>query len=225
MTRLGHCKQLLRSLGLLVVVVATLAACASTPSPSASPGASSPPTPTASPAIGSPSAVASASPVASAPVPPVGSPAACTVETQTGLLPSDRLVDLAITSTATHDVVTFVFEPSLPGPAGAARGTLEAAQPPFSFAGSGQSIELRGQHAVQLRFSGMTIANESGEATYHGPTEAKPALTTLREAIQYDASEGIIGWYLGYDGPGCVTLVREGAEVSVMIAHPEAPAG
>ena len=144
---------------------------------------------------------------------------------QTGLLPSDRLVDLAISSTPTHDLLTFVFNPSIPGPAGPPRGTLEAAVPPFTFAGSGQAFDLLGQHAVQVRFSGMTLADESGKATYRGPTEVKPLLTTLREAVQYDASEGIVGWDVGYDGPGCVTLLRDGNTVTIMIAHPEAPAG
>jgi hypothetical protein len=144
---------------------------------------------------------------------------------QTGLLPSDRLVDLAVSSTATHDLLNFVFAASTPGPAGPPRGTLEPAAPPFSFAGSGLEFTLLGQHTVQLRFSGMTIASESGEATYRGPMDVKPDLTVLREAIQYDASEGIVGWYVGYDGLGCVTLVRDGNDVTVLIAHPDAPAG
>ncbi|MBI3747976.1 MAG: hypothetical protein HY262_03895, partial [Chloroflexi bacterium] len=118
-----------------------------------------------------------------------------------------------------------VFAPSTPGPGGPPQGTLSAARPPFSFAGSGQEFALLGQHAIQLRFSAMTIANESGEATYQGPTDVKPGLPALREAIQFDASEGVVAWYLGYDGPGCVTLVREGNSVTVMFAHAEAPAG
>lgn len=185
-----------------------LAACAPTPAPTAGPVASTP-----------------ASPSVAAPASPSAPPGACAVTHQTGVLPSDRLVDLAISSTATHDLLTFVFAASAPGPAGPPQGTLDAVEPPFSFAGSGLEFELLGQHAIQVRFSGMTIASESGEATYHGPTDARPGLPALREAIQYDASEGIVGWYVGYDGTGCVTLVRDGNAVTVMIAHPEAPAG
>ena len=213
---------------LAIVGAATLAACGSTPSPSPSPSPSaSAPSTAPSPAASTPPAspTTAASPVASTPASPVASAGACPVATQSGLLPSDRLVDLVVSSTPTHDVLTFVFEPSLPSPAGAPRGTLEAAAPPFSFAGSGQTFELLGQHAIQLRFSGMTIASETGQATYHGPTDVKPALPALREAIQYDASEGIIGWDVGYDGPGCVTLARDGNDLTVTIAHPEAPAG
>jgi hypothetical protein len=208
-----------------VVVGFALSACASTPAPTATPSlaaSGSLPAPTEAPATASP---AVSSTTSSATDTPVGSGSACAVAPQSGLLPSDRLVDLAISSTTTHDLLTFVFAASTPGPAGPPHGTLEAVSPPFSFAGSGQAIDLLGQHAVQLRFNGMTLASETGEATYHGPTEAKPGLPALREAIQYDASEGVVGWYIGYDGPGCVTLVREGSDVTVMIAHPEAPAG
>ena len=208
-----------------VLVAAAVAACASTPSPTPSPSESASATPSTPTAAVSASTPTANSPAASLPASPVTSATACAVTKQTGVLPSDRLVDIAISSTPTDDLLTFVFAPSSPGPGGPARGTLDAVEPPFSFAGSGQAFDLLGQHAVQLRFSGMTIADESGEATYHGPADAKPSLPALREAIQYDASEGIVGWYVGYDGPGCVTLAREGNDVIVMIAHPEAPAG
>ena len=211
-----------------VMVAFALAACASTPAttpPGTAAASSAPPSPvdtSRSPAPSSHPPTSSSTPV---PTSPTVSAVACPVTRQTGLLPSDRLVDLAISSTPTDDLLTFVFAASPPGPGGPPRGTLDAASPPFSFAGSGQQFALLGQHAVQLRFSGMTIADESGQATYHGPADAKPGLPALREAIQYDASEGIVGWYVGYDGPGCVTLVRDGNDVTVMIAHPEAPAG
>jgi len=218
-----------------IALALTLAACgptnpapAATPSPSPSPVASAQSTASATAtatAAPSPSGPAGSSPI-TGPTPSAPAAAvACPVDRQSGLLPSDRLVDLAISSTPTHDLLTFVFVPSSPSPAGPARGTLEAASSPFSHAGSGSPIDLLGQHAVRLRFSGMTIASESGEATYHGPNDARPDLPALREAIEYDASEGIVGWYVGYDGPGCVTLVRDGNDVTVMIANPEVPAG
>jgi hypothetical protein len=211
------------TLALWTWAAVTAAACGSTtPSgaPSSSPTSSVIPTAEAS-ATTSPPTLANETPNASA-----SSALACPVAAQTGLLPSDRVVDLAVASTSTDDLVTFVFAaPSTPGPAGPARGTLDAIQPPFSRAGSGQPIDLLGEHAVQVRFTGMTIATDSGEATYRGPQDVKPSLPALREAIQYDASEGVVGWYVGYDGPGCVTLSRNGNDVTVRIAHPEAPAG
>jgi hypothetical protein len=135
-------------------------------------------------------------------------------------------VGLAVSSTPTDDLVTFIFATQgTPGPAGSPRGTLSVAQPPFSHAGSGQPIDLLGEHAVQVRFTGMTLSSDTGEATYTGPTEVKPNLPALGEAIQYDASEGVIGWYIGWNGPGCITLTRTGNNVTVRVAHPEAPAG
>ena len=218
--------RLLRAMSPLSIALAlTLSACSSNPAPAASPSPPpSSPSAVTTPAP-SPSGQAVASPVPSTIATPAGSGPACPVASGTGLLPSDRFVDLAISSTPTHDLLTFVFAPSTPTPAGPARGTLDAATPPFSHAGSGLPIDLLGQRAVQLRFSGMTIASESGVATYRGPADVKPRLAALQEAIQFDASEGIVGWYVGYDGPGCVTLVRDGNDVTVMIAHPEAPAG
>ncbi len=37
----------------------------------------------------------------------------------------------------------------------------------------------------------------------------------------YDESEGIAAWYIGYDGTGCVNLLRDGDDVVVSIAHPD----
>ena len=65
----------------------------------------------------------------------------------------------------------------------------------------------------------MSLQNDAGEETYAGPAEVKPALPALRHAVLYDASEGVVGWYVGYDGPGCVTLARVGTTVTVTIAH------
>lgn len=202
----------------------TAAACGSTtPTGVASPSPTPSTAQTAHPSV-TPSASTSAGETPKASASPFPSPA-CPVTAQTGLLPSDRLVDLAISATPTHDLITFVFaDPASPGPAGPPHGTVDAIQPPFSYAGSGQPIDLHGEHAVQVRFTGMTIASESGESTYHGPQKVEPNLPALQEAIQYDASEGVIGWYVGYNGPGCVTLSRNGNDVTVKIAHPDAPA-
>ena len=30
------------------------------------------------------------------------------------------------------------------------------------------------------------------------------------DKVLYDASEGVIGWYIGYDGDGCVSLIDDG---------------
>lgn len=220
-----------RLAGLALLLALATGACASTnPGLSASPGTavSMPPT-SGAPSTGSPSPAAEPSASAGETQGPAASPsgpgsAACPTPNQPGLLPSDRLVDIAISGTPTADLVTFVFAaPSAPTPAGPPQGSLLAATAPFSFAGSGAAIDLLGEHAVQLRFTGMTIATDAGVSTYQGPADVKPNLPALREAIQFDASEGVIGWYLGFDGTGCVSLTRSGNDVTVQIAHPEAP--
>jgi hypothetical protein len=201
-------------LGASLGLAAACAPSAPTPGASSAPSPSAPaaPTPdqTPSPSIGA---------TPSAPTSPVpsGSSSACAVVTQTGLLPSDRLVNMVTDRTATHDLITFVFATSTPGPGGPPRGTLEAAEPPFTYAGSGAPIDLVGDHAVQVRFTNMTLANENGEPVYQGLARLLTNRPPFREAILFDASEGVIGWYIGYDGPGCVTLERSGNNVTVMI--------
>jgi hypothetical protein len=76
-----------------------------------------------------------------------------------------------------------------------------------------------GEHVLVLRFSGMSLANDVGQPTYDGPVELKPGFAALKHAVLFDASEGQIGWYIGYDGPGCVTLGRNGQDVTIAIAH------
>ena len=120
-----------RRAGLALLLAFATAACASTnPGVTASPdvAVSTPRTSAAqSTGIASPAAEPSTSagetqgPAAS-PSAPVS--AACPTSNKTGLLPSDRLVDLAISATPTADLVTFVFAvPSAPTPAGSPRGT------------------------------------------------------------------------------------------------------
>ena len=66
-----------------------------------------------------------------------------------------------------------------------------------------------GEHVLALRFTGMSLSNDVGQPTYDGPRELKPDLEALRHAVLFDASEGIVGWYIGYDGSGCPTLDAE----------------
>jgi hypothetical protein len=130
------------------------------------------------------------------------------------------MTDVKVSSTADADIITFVFgRASLPGPAGQPRGDLAVAEPPYSEAGSGEAIKMRGDHVLQLRFIHMSLAADTGDPTYDGPRSFKPDLPVLRHAVEFDESEGQIGWYIGYDGPGCVTLGRDGDNVIVAFAH------
>ena len=80
---------------------------------------------------------------------------------------------------------------------------------------------MTGDHALQVRFSGMCLSNDVGQETYKGPPEVTPDLPALRRAVMYDATEGIVGWYIGYDGPGCVDLVRTATTSSSGSTTPE----
>jgi hypothetical protein len=130
------------------------------------------------------------------------------------------MTDIVISSTDEADLMTFVFgNASLPGPAGQPRGDLMIADPPYTQSGSGQEIKMRGEHVLQLRFIHMSLSADTGDLTYNGPDAFEPNLPVLRHAVQFDAFEGQIGWYIGYDGPGCVTLGRDGNNVTVAFAR------
>ena len=201
-----------------------LAACGgSSASPSAAPAASVEPsasltaTPIPTTSV-EPSTVPASVPTAS---PPASASVACAVVPSTGQLPSDRLVDVKVSRSSDGDHLTFVFgNPSLPGPPAPPQGSLAVAKPPFTLAASGAPVAVTGQHVVQIRFIGMSLSNDAGEETYAGPRGIEePDLPALRHAVLYDYSEGVVGWYVGYDGPGCVTLARVGATVVVTVAH------
>lgn len=122
--------------GVLIVVIASLVfgrpggSADETPIPtavasvSASPSAS--PSPSTSPSI-EPSPSASVAPTASptaTPTPsPSAAPVACAVKPQTGLLASDRVVSVEVSTSPTVDFVTFVFDDGSPSPAGPPRAT------------------------------------------------------------------------------------------------------
>jgi hypothetical protein len=189
------------------------------PAPSPSPASLASASPSAS-ALPS-AAIASASPtVATAAPSSTPSTAACQELPQEGILPTDRFTDLLLDRGATADRLTFVFgNPSLPGGPTPPQGSLEPGRPPYTQAGSGETIAMVGEHVLVLRFSGMSLANDVGQPTYDGPIELKPRFAALKHAVLFDASEGQIGWYIGYEGPGCVTLGRNGQDVTITIAH------
>jgi hypothetical protein len=194
------CTQGLTSSGLSATAGASASASVST-APSA--------TSSAAPADPTPAASARAS-----------TASACGVVPQTTMLPSDRLVNLTGTAGAAADTLTFAFgNPSLPGPSTPPQARLEAARPPYTQAGSGATIPLVGRHVVAIRFTGMSLQNDAGEETYTGPRTIEESFKGLRDAVVYDGSEGVIAWYVGYDGPGCVTLARAGASITLTIAH------
>jgi hypothetical protein len=223
--------------GLPALTAIVLAAACTAPTPSGSPSAafpSEPPVssivPSASTAIASVTPTATAAPTAAPTTAPTSAPtevppgpsagAACPVEPQDGQLPSDRLVDVKIGSGADADVVTFVFgDASIGSPAGVPMGSLFVPDPPFSQAGSGQEIDLHGDHVVAVRFEHLSLQNDVGQPSYDGPLAFQPKLPVVTDVVNDDMSEGIVRWLIAYDGGGCVTLSRQGNDVSVAIAH------
>jgi hypothetical protein len=140
---------------------------------------------------------------------------------QTTSLPSDRLLDFTAAPGGTSDTLTFAFgNPSLPGPAAPPTGALEVARPPYTVAGSDRPVQMAGAHVVAIRFTGMSLQNDAGQPTYVGPRGIEePDFPVLRHAVVYDESEGVIAWYVGFDGPGCVTMARAGNSVVITIDH------
>ncbi len=204
----------------VVAIAATVAACSATTS-SASPGASTaPPATSATPPASSVTPATPATPT----VRPSASPtaaAACPIAAQTGRLPSDRMIDVTVATLDGADIVTFTFgESSLPEPPqGVSEGLLEAAAPPYVEGASGLPVDVTGEHVARLRFSGMSIMNDVGLPTYDGRMDFRPEFPALRTLVNSEMFEGVIGWYIGYDGGGCVTLGSDETSVTVTIAH------
>ena len=204
-----------------LVMVFAVVAC-SAPPPSSAPPSSPPASPSASPSVvTSPSTEPSASPTTAAPSPSASAAGTCAVQADSGLLPSDRITDVVISETAGADVVTFVFgEKSSPAPPqGPSEGAIQAADPPFTEGASGQEIAIDAEHVVQVVFTGMTLADEDGTPTYDGELDFTTAFPAVKRVVNFDMFEGHNSWYIGYDGPGCVTLATSPNEVSVVVEH------
>jgi hypothetical protein len=144
----------------------------------------------------------------------------CDLKSQTGQLPSDRLTGVQVLGVPGADIVRFQFSPGSLTPAGPPVGSLDVATPPFTEGASGLPVDLQGKNALQVVFRHMSLQNDAGEETYTGAQEMRTddPSRSLRHVVMLDESEGQIGWYIGYDGPACVTLGREGADVIVSIA-------
>jgi hypothetical protein len=203
----------------LAAVALVVAACAA-PAPSPSPQATATGLPPATPAGSGAAATPASAPPSSATQESAG-PTECTEPTTALELPSDRFTDIRVATTPDADRLTFVFgDPSLPGPAQPPMADLSATDPPYTYSGSGAAIAMTGDHVVTVGFSGMSLQNDAGQETYGGPPTIQPDLPALRQAVLYDASEGSIGWYVGYDGGGCLAFDLTGNEVTLTIGHP-----
>jgi hypothetical protein len=175
-----------------LTLVLTLAACVPAPSPAPSGG----PTPAPSPTAG-------------------GQP--CPFAEQSGPLFTNTLVDVEVDSDGLTDRVTFTLgEPAfmIQNPT----GTLRAVEPPFIEDGSGEEVDVLGEHHLELRMDPMSMFDEAGEPTFIGEGTITPAMLSLRQVELTGAFEGIFLFVIGYDGAGCVALTSDEATRTITIA-------
>ena len=127
---------------------------------------------------------------------------------------------MKVATSDTADTLTFIFgRSSIGNPAGQPVGDLTVATKPYTEGASGKPIRMDGDRVIQVRFMHMSLQNDAGQETYQGPASVKPALPALRQSTLYDAFEGQMGYYVGFDGPGCVTLERVGQNVVLTFPH------
>ena len=88
---------------------------------------------------------------------------------------------------------------------------------PTRTAGSGEDIDMEGDRVLQLGFLQHVARVRHRRARVRRGREFRPDLTVLRHAVVYDETEGVVGWYVGYDGPGCVTLGRDGRRRDALV--------
>ena len=110
--------------------------------------------------------------------------------------------------------------PASLGPAGPPPGELLAAEPPFTFALERAPARARRPARDPGPDEQHVALQRCRRAHLHGSSAtSRSAYPALKQVVMYDESEGYAGWYIGYDGHGCVDLVRDGTDVVITIAH------
>ena len=176
--------------------------------------------PTAPPA--SPSATpAAASSTASPTVVPTTAFAPCDLPTWHDTLPSGRLANVHVATAPGLDTVVFQFVAGGDNP-GIPAGDITIAKPPFSQGSSGQAMSVEGDHFLQVRFDKMDIVDAAGNDIYSGLRDIKPGFPALRQVVEFDEFEGVVGWYVGLTGPTCTSVATDAAALTITlrVAHP-----
>ncbi len=194
-----------RRAALLALLLAAVAIGCANHAPSATGPSATVPSATV-PSATAPSATVPSATAPSATVPSATVPGECPIQGFSGALPSNWLIDVTVTTGAVSDRVLFVFGSKVSSPGGEPMGSLAQASPPFSAGSSGAVIDVAGSRFLEIRFIGMVIASESGDPTFIGKRDQEVEYPALRQVTLYDESEGVVGWYVGFDGPGCATL-------------------
>ena len=167
------------------------------PSPSATP-ARSPASPTAEPFSGGRDPVEET---------PSGSPP----------LGGALLVDVRTGEQAGFDRITFEFEGGLPG------YLVEYVEPPIIADPSGLEVEIEGSAFIHIRMEPAAAHDpNTGDETYAGPLELKPALPSLLEAERTGDFEAVLNWVLGLseEADFRVTTLQEPPRLVIDIGHP-----
>ena len=131
-------------------------------------------------------------------------------------LPRRRLVHVAVPDIAGVDAVLFTLGGDL---GGGAQLEASTAAPPFSR--GGQALDIEGRRFLELRFVGLETRDETGEPVFDGPRDLEPDLPAIRRLIVFDEADGLIAWYLGLAGSGCLTLGIRGDDEVLLLATNE----
>ena len=81
----------------------------------------------------------------------------------------------------------------------ARRSRSDSCEPPFSMAGSGQSVTVAGERFLKVRMAGMVVDRPNGEPVYTGQRDLRLAGEAISQATMVDESEGVVdlvssGW-------------------------------
>jgi hypothetical protein len=102
------------------------------------------------------------------------------------------LVDVRVAEQADFDRITFELEGGLPG------YSIQYVDPPIIADASGLEVEIDGSAFIQIRMEPAAGHDpNTGNETYTGPLELKPALPSLLEAERTGDFEGVLNWALG----------------------------
>ena len=182
----------------LLVGALALAGCAWTasPSPVTTPEATEPSTATPAPTTGS---------------------GGCPLAEQSGPLFTNTLVDVGVDSDGLTDRVTFTLGDPVDmiiNP----RGTIRPVEPPFIEDGSGEAVEVLGEHHLELRMDPMQMFDAAGNPTFVGEGTITPNFLSLKQVELTGGFEGIYLFVIGWDGGGCVTLSSDEPSRTITIA-------
>ena len=93
-----------------------------------------------------------------------------------------------------YDRVVFEFRGAVPG------YLVEYADEPVTEDGSGEPVEINGEHVVLVRMenaSGADLSQESAPQTYTGPNRIDPGTPEVTELVRVGDFEGVLTWAVG----------------------------